>query len=179
MSQTPLNPANRHRTAKRLWLPHPALSLFMLLLWLFLVNDVSAGQFILGALLAWLIPFLTQAFWPESMTLRRPGVALKLMLLVLYDIIIANLVLVVRVLGPERKLQPAFMIVPLDIEQDFTITLLASAISLTPGTVSADLDMEGRYLLVHSLHVDDPEAAVGEIKQRYEAPLKEIFECSK
>jgi multicomponent K+:H+ antiporter subunit E len=85
----------------------------------------------------------------------------------------------VRVLGPERKLQPAFMIVPLDIEQDFTITLLASAISLTPGTVSADLDMEGRYLLVHSLHVDDPEAAVAEIKQRYEAPLKEIFECSK
>ncbi len=174
MSQTPVN-----QTPKRQWLPHSALSLFMLVLWLLLVNEVNPGQIVLGALLAWLIPYLTQDFWPESMTLRRPGVAIKFILVVLYDIVIANLVLVVRVLGPMKKLQPAFMVVPLDVEQEFTITILASTISLTPGTVSADLSMDGRYLLVHTLHVEDTAAAVAEIKQRYEAPLKEIFECSK
>ena len=92
--------------------------------------------------------------------------------------IFANLVLAVRILGPTKKLQPAFIKVPLDIEHEFTITLFASAISLTPGTVSADLDWEGRYLLVHSLHVIDIDAAIVEMKQRYEAPLKEVFECS-
>jgi len=31
-------------------------------------------------------------------------------------------------------------------------------------------------LLVHTLNTDDPAALVAEIKQRYEAPLRQIFE---
>lgn len=164
-------------SCRRAWFPHRALSVCMLLLWLLLVNEISVGQLLLGALLAWVIPWLTQDFWPESLTMRRPLTALKFIGVVLWDIVIANLVLVVRILGPVNKLQPAFMVLPLDIEHEFTITLLASTISLTPGTVSADLNMDGRYLLIHSLHVTDSQAAITQMKQRYEAPLKEIFEC--
>lgn len=163
---------------RRQWFPHLALSGFMLVLWLLLVNDISGGHLLLGAFLAWIIPYLTQDFWPESIRLRKPGLAVKFVLLVLWDIVVANLILVVRVLGPMKTLQPAFMIVPLDIKEDFTITLLASTISLTPGTVSADLSPNRDYLLVHNLHVDDMAAAIADIKQRYEKPLKEIFECS-
>ena len=162
----------------RRWFPHSVLSFFMLGLWLLLANNISPGQILLGVLLAWMIPWLTQSFWPEILYLRKPITLMKFILVVLWDILIANLVLAVRILGPTKKLQPAFIKVPLDIEHEFTITLFASAISLTPGTVSADLDMEGRYLLVHSLHVIDIDAAIAEMKQRYEAPLKEVFECS-
>lgn len=162
----------------RRWFPHLTLSLFMLVLWLLLVNEISAGQLVLGAILAWLIPWLTQAFWPEYLTLRHPEAALKFILFVLWDIVIANLLLAKRILGPVDKLQPGFLVVPLDIEHEFTITILASAISLGPGTVSADLSMDGHYLLVHSIHITDTETAIADIKQRYEAPLKEIFECS-
>lgn len=172
-------PISTQVVQRRKWFPHATLSVFMLLLWLLLVNEVSSGQIVLGAILAWAIPYLTQGFWPESMTVRRPLVALKFIMVVLWDIVIANVNLVVLILGPGKRLQPAFMYLPLDIEQEFTITLLASTISLTPGTVSADLSMDGRYLLVHSLHVTDINAAVTQIKQRYETPLKEIFECSK
>lgn len=173
------HPNNQTVIRRRKWFPHTALSFFMLVLWLLLVNDVSAGQLLLGALLAWLIPWLTQDFWPESLTMRRPLTALKFIGVVLWDVVVANMVLVVRILGPVNKLQPAFMVLPLDIEHEFTITLLASTISLTPGTVAADLSMDGRYLLIHSLHVTDTRAAVAEMKQRYETPLKEIFECYK
>jgi multicomponent K+:H+ antiporter subunit E len=162
----------------RSWFPHPALSVFMLLLWLLLANDFSVGQVVLGSILAWLIPWLTQGFWPESLRLRHPLVLTKFVLVVFWDILIANLILAVRILGPMNKLQPAFMQIPLDIHHEFTITLFASTISLTPGTVSADLSLDRRYLLVHSLHVTDIEAAIAEMKQRYEAPLKEVFECS-
>jgi multicomponent K+:H+ antiporter subunit E len=162
----------------RRWFPHLTLSLFMLVLWLLLVNEVSAGQLVLGAILAWLIPWLTQAFWPEYLTLRHPEAALKFILFVLWDIAVANLLLAKRILGPVDNLQPGFLVVPLDIEHEFTITILASAISLGPGTVSADLSMDGHYLLVHSIHITDTETAIADIKQRYEAPLKEIFECS-
>jgi multicomponent K+:H+ antiporter subunit E len=163
---------------RRRWFPHTTLSVFMLLLWLLLANDVTVGQIVLGGILAWLIPWLTQGFWPESLRLRHPLVLMKFVLVVMWDILIANLILAVRILGPMHKLQPAFMQIPLDIHHEFTITLFASTISLTPGTVSADLSMDRRYLLVHSLHVTDTDAAIAEMKQRYEAPLKEVFECS-
>ncbi len=173
-----MNPQIAQPVKARRWFPHPALSVFMLLLWLLLANSLSAGQLVLGIILAWLIPWFTQGFWPEALRIRKPLVLMKFLGVVLWDILIANLILAVRILGPMGKLQPAFMRVPLDIEQEFTITLFASTISLTPGTVSADLNMEEKYLLVHALHVTDIDAAIAEMKQRYEAPLKEVFECS-
>ena len=65
----------------------------------------------------------------------------------------------------------------LDLRDSFAITVLTSTVSLTPGTVSADVSEDRTRLLVHALHVEDPQALVAEIKQRYEGPIKEIFEC--
>jgi multicomponent K+:H+ antiporter subunit E len=56
--------------------------------------------------------------------------------------------------------------------------MLASIISLTPGTVSADLSDDRKTLLVHGLDVDDEAVLVEQIKRRYEAPLLEVFACS-
>ena len=67
------------------------------------------------------------------------------------------------------------MWVPLDLTNIHGITTLASIITLTPGTVSAELSDDRRYLLVHALDLQDPQALIDEIKLRYEAPLKEIF----
>jgi len=161
----------------RRWFPHKALSVYMVIVWLLLNNSISPGHIVLGAFLGWLIPWVTQAFWPEVLHIRKPLLVLKMAAIIFYDIIIANLVLAVRILGPVNNLQPAFVKVPLDIDHDFTIALLASIISLTPGTVSADVNKEGGYLLLHCLHVADPEAEIRLVKDRYEAPLKEIFEC--
>jgi multicomponent K+:H+ antiporter subunit E len=176
MSEPQPDHLNQHRRTRRLWLPHPTLSFYMWLLWLLLVNDVSVGHILLGAVLAWLIPFLTQDFWPEAMNVHKPWVATRFIMTVLWDIVIANAVLAVRILGPKNKLQSAFIVMPLDLEQDFAITILASTISLTPGTVSADLSSDRKTLLIHVLHVDDIDASINALKIRYEAPLKEIFE---
>lgn len=161
---------------QRKWFPHPALSVAMWLMWLLMTNSLSGGHVVLGAFLGWMIPFLTQAFWPEAMVSRKPILALKFFLLVVSDIVIANIQVAILIMGPSKRLQPAFMSIPLDVRQDFTITLLANTISLTPGTVSADLSVDRRTLTVHALNVQDVDAAVAQIKQRYEAPLKEIFE---
>ena len=45
--------------------------------------------------------------------------------------------------------------------------------------MSADVSQDRQTLLIHALDVDDPDALVAEIKQRYERPLKEIFECER
>lgn len=66
---------------------------------------------------------------------------------------------------------------PLDIEDNFVATILGGIVSMTPGTVSVDIDQERRLLLVHALDAEDLETAIRTIKARYEAPLKEVFQC--
>jgi len=162
---------------RRNLLPHPVLSLTLLLIWLLLNNSVSAGHLVLGTLLALVIPLLTRRFWPEPACMRRPGLALRFAGLVLWDILLANFKVARLVLGPRAAIRPRFVQVPLDIEGEVATTLLASVVSLTPGTLSAELDAERRRLLVHALSEDDPAGLVRQIKSRYEAPIQEIFAC--
>lgn len=160
------------------WLPHPLLSLLLLLVWLLLNNTVAMGHVVLGAGLAVVIPFLTIGFWPEQVRVRRPWVLLKFTVVVLWDIVVANLHVAVLILGSTRKLQPAFMVLELDIRSPLGVSLLANTISLTPGTVSCEVSADRRQLLVHALHVTDVAASIREMKQRYEQPLMEVLgEC--
>jgi multicomponent K+:H+ antiporter subunit E len=163
--------------APRPWLPHPLLSLLLVILWLLLFNTVSLAHVLFGLLLGILVPLFTQRFWPGSPRVRRPLLLARYGLLVLGDILIANVQVARLILGPVDRLRPAFLAYPLELREDFSITLLASTISLTPGTVSADISVDRRTLLIHALDVEDEAALVAQIKQRYETPLKEIFEC--
>ncbi|HBX55091.1 Na+/H+ antiporter subunit E [Pseudomonas sp. UBA2684] len=162
----------------RRWLPHPLLSLCLLLVWLLLVNDFSFGHWLLGALLGWLIPLVTQVFWINPPRVHKPFKLCLFFLKVLGDIVIANLQVAKLILGPSAKLRPAFVEIPMLLEDELALTMLASIISLTPGTVSADLSDDRKMLLVHGLDVADEVALVADIKARYEAPLLEVFTCS-
>lgn len=156
----------------------PGLSGVLLVLWLLLANGVSVAQVALGAVLAVVLPYLTRAFWPPRPRICRPLRLLRLTAVVLADIVRASVSVSRRVLGPPGALRPAFVEVPLDLRDDLAIAVLASTISLTPGTVSATLSQDRRTLLVHGLDVADDRAMVAEIKRRYEAPIREILECS-
>ncbi|GGE00496.1 hypothetical protein GCM10011529_03400 [Polymorphobacter glacialis] len=96
---------------------------------------------------------------------------------VLGDIVTASFHVARLVLGSPRKLRPAFIDLPIDIADPFVATLLGSIISLTPGTVTIDIDMDSSILHLHALDVADPAALIAEIKSRYEMPLTEIFGC--
>lgn len=159
-------------------LPFPLLSLLLLLTWLLLVNDFSTGHWLLGALLGWGIPLLVRPFLPATPPLRHPWQLLRFVALVLGDIVVANFQVARRILGPTFALRPAFVEVPMDLEDELLLTVLASVVSLTPGTVSADLSEDRRTLLLHGLDVEDEAELIRSIKERYEAPLKEMFACS-
>jgi multicomponent K+:H+ antiporter subunit E len=157
--------------------PHPLLSLTLLATWVLLVNNVEPGNLVLGAVLATLIPLATAAYWPNSPQIRRPVALIGYIGLVLWDIVLANIAVARIVLFmPNRKIQSAWIAVPLDLRTPEAISMLAGTITLTPGTVTADMSACGRALLIHSLHAPDPDAVRDEIKTRYESRLKRIFE---
>lgn len=156
-------------------LPHPLLSALLGLTWLGLNNTLDPAHVLLGAGIALLLPPLIGRFLPDLPRLRAPGALFRLLLVVLGDIVVANLEVARRILGPESALRPAFVQVPLDLQDPLGVAALAAIVTLTPGTVSADLSDAGGTLIVHALHVDDETRLVATIKQRYEAPLRAIF----
>lgn len=79
-------------------------------------------------------------------------------------------------LDPRSRPQPGWVPVALDTRHPTAVTLFASIITMTPGTVSCVVDDERWQILVHALDCDDPAAMAAQMKQRYEAPLRRIFE---
>lgn len=156
-------------------LPHPLLSLSLWAMWLLLNNTLAMGHVVLGLILAILIPWFSQRFWPEGICIHQPLTLLRFMGIVMWDILVANITVARWVLGSNDKLQPAWLSIPLDIQSPLGISLLANTISLTPGTVSCDLSADQRSLLVHALHVEDRDAVIADMKRRYEQPLMEVF----
>ncbi|MGZ2256060.1 Na+/H+ antiporter subunit E [Roseobacter sp. A03A-229] len=162
--------------AFRWLLPHPFLTLLLAVVWTLLQNQVTAGMVVFGVILGVMIPWVTSAWWPEPPKSFHVGRMVTYSIMVIWDIMVANVEVAWIVLTkPNAKLKPAWIVVPLELKQPEAITILAGTITLTPGTVSADLSDEGHSLLVHVLHTDDPDAVRDEIKSRYERRLKEIF----
>ncbi|HVL75834.1 MAG TPA: Na+/H+ antiporter subunit E [Noviherbaspirillum sp.] len=159
------------------WLPHPLASVTLFAMWLMLNATVAFSHVVLGAFLAWVIPWSTRSLWPRQFGLYRGKVALRLFFVVLADIVRANIIVALLILGPTSKLRPGFVRMRVDLDEPFAASTLASIITLTPGTVSCSFSEDRRTLLIHALDMDDEAALIEEIKTRYEAPLKEIFQC--
>lgn len=158
-------------------LPMPVHSALLFVVWLLMNNTLEAGHIFLAAVLAFIIPLMVNNLQHPQPTIRKPFLALRYFLLVLMDIVIANMQVAVLILGPLKRMQPGFVAVPLDITQKLPITLLASTVSLTPGTVSCDVSEDHCWLYIHALNLVDEQELIDSIKTRYEKPLKEIFGC--
>jgi multicomponent K+:H+ antiporter subunit E len=156
-------------------LPYPLQSLAVLGTWLALNNTLAPGQVLIGVVLAVLLPLTVRRLVPVPVHARQPWLAVRLLLRVAGDIVIANLQVAVLIIGPERRLRPAFVRIPLDATDPVGTAVLAGIITLTPGTLSVDTIDDGHTLLVHALDVADEAALVATIKERYEAPLRAIF----
>lgn len=157
------------------WLPSPMMSLSVFGVWLLLVASLAPGHVLLAAVLAVLLPLVAERLRTESAGMRRPDVAARLALRVLWDIVLSNIEVAGRILGREARIRPGFIWIPLDIRNPYGISALAGIITMTPGTLSAELSLDRRHLLVHCFHLEDAAATIAQIKQRYEAPLREVF----
>ncbi|WP_407275209.1 Na+/H+ antiporter subunit E [Halothiobacillus sp. DCM-1] len=150
--------------------------LMLWLTWLVLSNSLAPGQLLLGGLISALITGWMPRFEQPPLRIRHFPRLLAYGGLLLWDILRANLTVARQVLGPVAALQPAFLDIPLSAQHPLVISLFASTITLTPGTVSCELSADGRSLRVHALHSPDPAADIHTLKTRYEDRLRAIFE---
>jgi multicomponent K+:H+ antiporter subunit E len=147
-------------------------------MWLLLNGTLSFGHFLLGLALSMLMVFGFRVVRPVQPRVRRPQKALLLLWRVFVDILRSNIAVARIVLGltGNRTIRSGFLEVPLDLRDPSGLAALATIVTSTPGTVWVDLSVDGATLTLHVLDLQDEQAWIDTIKQRYERLLMEIFE---
>ena len=131
-----------------------------------------------NALLFLLVYFLLWAasyFYDRSHFVKVPR-ALGLLFYFLKELLLASLVVAWDVLTPSSRVESGVIALPLDAKSDIEVTILASLISLTPGTLSLDVSEDKRVLYVHAVYIKkgDVEGLKRQIKDGFERKLLEI-----
>lgn len=157
--------------------PAPLLSLALLAIWLVLNRDYSLGQVLLGALVATLVPQMTQSLRPTPVRIRHLGVAFRLFMQVGWDVFVWNWRVLLGTLATRERLpRGGFITVPLDLRDPSGLAVLAAIMCVIPGTIWSEIALDRSALLVHIFDLDDAQDEIELIKTRYERPLMEIFE---
>lgn len=158
------------------------LFILALLIWTLLTWPPDLQHLIVGILVSIFVSFMT-----GDMFVKRPYVfkSINRYLWFLYyvpvfiwECIKANVDVAYRVIHPDLPINPGIVKVKTILKSDTGLTFLANSITLTPGTMSVDIDQERGFLYIHWIDVKDKDVqkATEIIVQRFEDILKRIFE---
>lgn len=157
-------------------IPHPLLSLALLLMWL-LLNDFTLGHLVLGSFVAIFGGWAMASLRPDKPKMKKWYLLPKLFLIVFVDIIRSNAAVALLMLsGKRRKQTSGFITVPLEIEHPTALAIMAVILTSTPGSAWLAYDERRKTVLIHVLDLIDEEQWVANIKHRYERLLLEIIE---
>ncbi|NMB40646.1 MAG: Na+/H+ antiporter subunit E [Firmicutes bacterium] len=130
------------------------IAVLMLGFWL-LVSDSLHWQHLLTGVI---IAFFTTVLWNQitaeekgktNITLYRIFLFARYFVYLVWEIIKANYVVACIVLNPKMPISPSVITMKIDLKKDLVRVLFANSITLTPGTVTVEL--EGDRLTVHGI----------------------------
>ncbi len=96
----------------------------------------------------------------------------------IWELLKANFDVAYRVTHPSMPIKPGIVRLKTGLKSDTGLTFLANSITLTPGTLTVDINKDDGILYIHWINVvgSDPETTFREIGSRFEPMLKKIFE---
>lgn len=157
-------------------IPHPLLSLSLLLVWL-LLNAFSLGHLVLGAAIALVAGWAFGAVEPQRMRVRKPMAMLRLAAIVTADIVRSNIAVAGLIMtnGRHGSRRSGFLRIELRLRDPAALAVLAIILTATPGTAWLEFDPDTGILLLHIFDLKDQNEWQVLIRDRYEAQLLEIF----
>lgn len=152
-----------------------ALNLLLAVAWVLLSGRPSLDAFMAGYLIGFLVLRLVQGRRPSGY-IRRTTAAVRFLFFFAWQVVLANLRLMVFLFSPNSRMRPGIVRVPVDLRTPAAITILANVITLTPGTLTLEVSADSRFLYVHSIDVPSPEILREGIKRGFERRIAEVME---
>lgn len=155
-------------------LPHPLLTLGLVVIWLMLTR-LSLGQLILGTAIGIGAGLVHARLEPPERRLRSIWPLFRLAAIVAVDIVRSNIAVVTLILTNRQDRHSGFVELPLRLQDPGALALLAMIVTATPGTAWLEHDRTTGVLLLHVFDLKDPDEWRDLIQTRYEALLLEAF----
>lgn len=151
-------------------------NIMLSLAWAALLGEFTTLNLLSGFVFGYFMLWLMQSIWGSTHYEDKLWQVITFVLYFLKELIVANVRVAYSVLAPNSQMRPGIAAIPLDIESDAEITLLANLITLTPGTLSLDVSDDRKVLYVHGIHIYDLEEFKQDIKNGFERRVREVFE---
>lgn len=150
-------------------------NLLMALLWAALIGPFTPANLLVGFVIGYIVLWLCSAGRERPAYARRTIAGVELAAFTFYELLMANLRVARYTVSRLRTLRPAVLGVPLEPDlTDTEITLLASLITLTPGTLTLDVARDRSVMYVHFMHVDDIDQAITAVKNGFERRIMKV-----
>jgi multicomponent Na+:H+ antiporter subunit E len=162
------------------------LHLTLALLWVLLWGHFDLYTFLAGVVVGFLLFALLgrttrgSFVYPvrQVATLGYPKRVWRLVRFAVYFLrilVVANWQVARLVLSPRMPIHPRFIRYEVGDLTPVQVTTLAATITLTPGTLAADLSPDGRFLYIHCINAPDAARAAGEVDELKQHLLSEVF----
>ena len=141
-----------------------ALFTWLALVWVFLWGDPSAGTALAGAAISAGVMVTTRGTRATTHGTVRPLPTLRFLGYFLYKLLEASAVVAWEVVTPSNRINQGIVAVDIDDDlSDALVTVIANAITLTPGTLTVDVRRKPNVLYVHVLHLRSVEQTRREV----------------
>jgi multicomponent Na+:H+ antiporter subunit E len=152
-----------------------AVNLGLALIWTFAWGEMSAAVFTVGFVLGYAGLAVVRPLLGDTNYFTKLPRLIHLAAFVLYELVLSSIRIAWDVVTPRAFRTPGIVGVPLDAETDLEIAVVANLVTLTPGTLSLEVDESSRTLYVHSMFASDPDDVRATIKRRFESPVLELL----
>lgn len=139
-----------------------------MLMWVFLTGSYEVSSFLFGFFIGFLIMWIIGSQMGGNKYVKIIPRIISFIFYFLYAVIVANLQVAYEVMTPSLNVTPGIIKIPLDVQTNTEISLLANLITLTPGTLSIDVSDDKKVLYVHTMYVKDKDEFIREIKDGFE-----------
>lgn len=140
-------------------------NLMLALAWAAVTEVFSLANLVVGFVIGYAVMAFALSGEPVFASyVRKVPRALAFVGFFIKALVVSNLRVAYDVLTPTHLMKPAVLRLPLEARTPGEITVLANLISLTPGTLSLEVDEERHVLYVHVMYLDGQDITLAELK---------------
>ncbi|MBC5850128.1 Na+/H+ antiporter subunit E [Vibrio sp. V31_P5A7T61] len=151
------------------------LNMLLALVWLVLSGVYTISNLFAGMLMSYVIlAYLLRDSPTFKVYLTKLPKMINFGLFFIWDLIKANGRVAYDVLTPTHLMKPAVIAIPLDLRDEGAITMFATLITVTPGSLALDVATDRSVLYVHLMYFENEARQIEEFK-RLEARVIDLL----
>lgn len=152
------------------------LNLLIALAWLGMTAEFTALNLFAGYVLGYFALWIAPRPLGSGRYFRKVGQSAEFIIFFAVEVTVATVRIAYEIVTPTHYMKPAIVAIPLDTRSKLETAVLASLITLTPGSFSIEISADEKTLYVHTMYLESPESFREEIKEKFEKRVMNLLQ---